>query len=140
MERPDSVSAQARVPGCILLCSLTLASTEEGTVHFQRLYCVLSLHLLSRVKASAINRSFVFPYCRLGRCLRPVHFLLRAAAALPPPTPPLIIEADRTRPSGSLVYKRSTLFVPSCAGQALLALDCRVVSVARAFWTRIWIR
>ncbi len=41
--------------------------------------------------------------------------------------PQLIIEADRTRPSGSPFYKRSMLFVPSCAGQAMLSLNWEVV-------------
>lgn len=98
-------------------CFFWGAPFRKETVHFQRLYCVPSLHLLSHVKASAINRSFVFLYCRLGRCLKSVHFLLRAAAVLSPPphtTPPLIIEADRTGPSGSPVYKRGTLFVCVC--------------------------
>lgn len=77
----------------------------KGVIEFFKL--ILSLAL----DGFAIRRSFVFLYCRLGRCLKSVHFLLRAAAVLSL-MPPLITQADRMGPLGSPFYKCSMLFVP----------------------------
>lgn len=87
----------------------------RGVIEFFNL--ILSLAL----EGFAIRRSFVFLYCRLGRCLKSVHFLLRAAAVLSL-TPPLITQADRMGPLGSPFYKCSMLFVP-WPGSALSPLE-----------------